>query len=84
MITDTARRVWLALLAATGLSTLIFETQRGASWVTTSILVIAAVKIALVMAYFMEVRTAHRGIRIACAIWLLVVAGMLVGGFAIT
>lgn len=76
--------VWLALLATTALTAVLSETQYAESWATSVILLIASVKIALVIAYFMELKTAPRAWQAAYAIWLTMVTAIVVVGLAIS
>lgn len=67
---------WVALVLATLLSGWLAETSGGAHWVAVVIILVAAVKILLVMAEFMELRTAPIVWRCLPAAWLAVVTGL--------
>jgi caa(3)-type oxidase subunit IV len=75
-------RVWLVLVAATGLTGLTFEMLGRESWATSVILIIAAAKIGLILNYFMEVEAAPRFLKIACGLWLAAVLAIVLIGFA--
>lgn len=76
--------VWLALLIATGLTAWIASMDAGKYWATSAILAVAAVKIALVMTWFMELRAAPTPWQIAFSAWLLAVSALLIGSFIVT
>ncbi|MDT5316108.1 MAG: hypothetical protein QOE74_5128 [Mycobacterium sp.] len=71
--------VWCALMLATCASTWLLAKDAVTPEVATvSIMVIAAIKVRLVMGYFMEVRRAPLALRIVCDGWLLAVTTMIV------
>lgn len=76
--------VWLALLLATGLTAWIAGLDAGEHWSTSAIFVVAAVKIGLVMAWFMELSGAPKPWQLAFGVWLLAVSTLLIAGFIIT
>lgn len=84
LLVNAGTRVWLILVVATGLTTAIFEADHGVAWATIAILVIASVKIALIIGYFMEVRSAPRSLQIACGVWLVAVTAIVIVGFELT
>jgi ABC-type Mn2+/Zn2+ transport system permease subunit len=75
--------VWLALLIATGMTAWIVGMDAGQNWATSAILAVAAVKIGLVMAWFMELRSAPTVWQIVFGVWLLVVSTLLIGSFIV-
>ena len=71
--------VWAALMLATCASTwLLSKNSVTPEVATVAIVLIAAVKVRLVMRYFMEVRRAPLALRIVCDGWLLAVTGLIV------
>jgi hypothetical protein len=76
--------VWLLLLIATGLTAWIAGMDAGEHWATSAILAVAALKIALVMAWFMELRWAPTPWQMAFGAWLLAVSALLIVGFIVT
>ena len=76
--------VWIILLIATGLTAWLTENEHGLRWATIAILLIAAAKIGLIMAEFMELRTAPRAWQIAYAAWLVAVILIVVSGFTLS
>lgn len=74
-------RVWLLLLTATGLTTWLTETEHGVHWATLAILTIASAKIGLIMAQFMELKTAPAAWRWVFTLWLGVVTAIVLSGF---
>ncbi|MGC1154835.1 cytochrome C oxidase subunit IV family protein [Mycobacterium sp.] len=71
--------VWAALMLATCASTwLLSKNSVTPEVATVAIVLIAAVKVRLVMRYFMEVRRAPLALRIICDGWLLAVTGLIV------
>jgi heme/copper-type cytochrome/quinol oxidase subunit 4 len=70
---------WCALMLATCASTWWLAKDAVTPEVATvAIMVIAAIKVRLVMRYFMEVRCAPLALRIVCDGWLLAVTTMIV------
>lgn len=76
--------VWLALMLATGLTAWLAGLGADQSWATCTILAVAAVKVALVMSWFMELHNAPRPWQIAFATWWLAVSALVLGAFTLT
>ena len=71
--------VWAALLLATFASTWLLSRNSVTPEVATvAIVLIAAVKVRLVIGYFMEVRRAPLALRFICDGWLLAVTSLIV------
>jgi heme/copper-type cytochrome/quinol oxidase subunit 4 len=71
--------VWAALVLATCASTWLLSKNSVTPVVATvAIMLIAAVKVRLVMRYFMEVRRAPLALRFICDGWLLAVTALIV------
>jgi heme/copper-type cytochrome/quinol oxidase subunit 4 len=71
--------VWAALMLATCASTWVLSTNSVTPGVATvAIMLIAAVKVRLVIRYFMEVRLAPLALRLVCDGWLLAVTALIV------
>jgi heme/copper-type cytochrome/quinol oxidase subunit 4 len=71
--------VWAVLMLATYTSTwLLSKNSVTPEVATVAILLIAAVKVRLVMRYFMEVRRAPVALRFVCDGWLLAVTALIV------
>jgi heme/copper-type cytochrome/quinol oxidase subunit 4 len=71
--------VWAALMLATCASTwLLSKNSVTPEVATVAIVLIAAVKVRLVIRYFMEVRLAPLALRLVCDGWLLAVTGLIV------
>jgi heme/copper-type cytochrome/quinol oxidase subunit 4 len=71
--------VWAALILATCASTWLLSKNSVTPEVgTVAIVLIAAVKVRLVMRYFMEVRLAPLALRLVCDGWLLAVTALIV------
>jgi hypothetical protein len=67
----TVLAVWLVLMLSTAASTWGFSRPAVAPLVSTiAVMVIAAIKVGLVMAWFMGLRHAPRGWQLAGAIWV--------------
>lgn len=73
--------VWLMLLVSTVLTAWISDINGGTNWSTTSIFLIASLKIALVMLYFMELRFSPRAWQFAYLSWLAMVSIVVTVGF---
>ena len=74
--------IWLLLILATGLSWWLgHETTDPGKLrhVATALIVVAAIKIRLVVRYFMEVRDAPRPLKLALDAWLLAMSGTILG-----
>jgi heme/copper-type cytochrome/quinol oxidase subunit 4 len=70
--------VWAALMLATCASTWLLSKNSVTPQVATvAIMVIAAVKVRLVIRYFMEVRRAPLALRFICDGWLLAVTALI-------
>ena len=71
--------VWAALMLATCASTWLLSNNSVTPEVATAaIMLIAAVKVRLVIGYFMEVRWAPLALRFICDGWLLAVTALIV------
>jgi heme/copper-type cytochrome/quinol oxidase subunit 4 len=71
--------VWAALTLATCASTwLLSKNSVKPEVATVAIMLIAAVKVRLVIRYFMEVRLAPLALRLVCDGWLLAVTALIV------
>jgi heme/copper-type cytochrome/quinol oxidase subunit 4 len=71
--------VWTALTLATCASTWLLSKNSVAPEVATvAIMLIAAIKVRLVIRYFMEVRRAPLALRLVCDGWLLAVTSLIV------
>jgi hypothetical protein len=65
--------VWLALVVATAVSWWLSTARQGAAlpaWSAGTLLLLACLKAALIVRYFMEVARAPRALRLAFAGWL--------------
>ena len=70
--------VWAALMLATCASTWLLSKNSVTPEVATlAIMLIAAVKVRLVIRYFMEVRLAPLALRLICDTWLLAVTALI-------
>ena len=70
--------VWAALMLATCASTWLFSKNSVTPEVATvAIMLVAAVKVRLVIKYFMEVRRAPLALRLVCDGWLLAVTAVI-------
>jgi caa(3)-type oxidase subunit IV len=85
MVIDIKRptpfQVWLALVALTGATTLVFETDIQYSWATPLIILIASAKAGLILTWFMELRSAQRALQVAGALWLMAATAIMLIGF---
>jgi heme/copper-type cytochrome/quinol oxidase subunit 4 len=71
--------VWAALMLATCASTwLLSKNSVTPEVATVAIMLVAAVKVRLVIRYFMEVRRAPLALRFVCDGWLLAVTALIV------
>ena len=71
--------VWAALMLATCASTwLLSKNSITPEVATVAIMLVAAVKVRLVIRYFMEVRLAPLALRLVCDGWLLAVTALIV------
>ncbi|MDY7533075.1 cytochrome C oxidase subunit IV family protein [Pseudomonas sp. Bout1] len=73
--------VWLALMLATAGGAWVAALQAGEQWAPAAILGLAALKIALVMLWFMELFGAPRIWQAVFGTWLLVVSALLIASF---
>ena len=78
-----ATPIWLLLMMATGLSWwlglgLEAEMQLDHRYISTTLIVIAFVKVRFVMRYFMEVRMAPLPLRLICDAWIVVVCSAII------
>lgn len=73
--------VWVLLLLATGVTAWITGIEIGRNWATSTIILVAAIKIALVMAYFMELDSAPIAWQCAFGGWLIMVTTSLIISF---
>lgn len=72
--------VWLVLMLSTAASTWGLSAPSVNPLVSTvAVMVIAAIKVGLVMAYFMDLRIAPRPWQLVGFTWVLVTAGVVVG-----
>ena len=79
LLRKPATIVWAALMLATCASTwLLSKNSVTAEVATVAIVLIAAVKVRLVIGYFMEVRRAPLALRFICDGWLLAVTALIV------
>ncbi|MFT3792301.1 MAG: cytochrome C oxidase subunit IV family protein [Rudaea sp.] len=71
--------VWLVLMASTAVSTWWFSRPiLEPTTSTLAVMLIAALKVALVMGYFMGLRHAPWGWRLAGAVWVVAAAGTVI------
>ena len=79
LVRKPATIVWAALMLATCASTwLLSKNSVTPEVATVAIMLIAAVKVRLVIRYFMEVRLAPLVLRLICDGWLLAVTALIV------
>jgi hypothetical protein len=72
--------VWLLLVAATLIGWFVTEDVEAARWGSTTVILIAAFKINLVIAHFMELDWQPAAYRIVLSGWILVVSAIIIGG----
>jgi heme/copper-type cytochrome/quinol oxidase subunit 4 len=76
--------VWAALMLATCASTwLLSKNSVTPEVATVAIMLIAAVKVRLVIRYFMEVRLAPLALRLVCDGWLLAVTALIMNVYLV-
>lgn len=76
--------VWLVLMVSTAASTWWFSRPIVAPTVSTlAVMVIAAVKVALVMSHFMELRGAPRAWQLAASVWVIGAAGTVIAFYVL-
>ncbi len=73
--------VWALLVAATSASWLVTEDARAVKIGATLVILIAAFKINMVIAYFMELKWQPRPFRIIVTGWLALVTTTIIGGY---
>ncbi|RLA44053.1 MAG: hypothetical protein DRR06_10665 [Gammaproteobacteria bacterium] len=78
-----ATPIWLLLMIATGLSWWLGvdagrEEDLNYHLISTTLIIIAFIKVRFVMRYFMEVRTAPLSLRLICDAWIVVVCSAIV------
>ncbi|TDP47245.1 cytochrome C oxidase subunit IV family protein [Zavarzinia compransoris] len=71
--------VWIVLAGLTGGTAWLFE-HPGLAWSLPAIAGVAAVKAALVMHYFMDLRLAPWGLRLAAGLWLAAALAVMLSG----
>lgn len=71
--------VWVVLMLSTAASTWGFSTPAFSPTVSTvAVMVIAAIKVGLVLAYFMDLRIAPRAWQLVGAVWVITTSSMVV------
>jgi cytochrome c oxidase subunit IV len=73
-------QVWLLLFVATLISWFVTEDVEAARWGSTAVILIAAFKINMVIAHFMELNWQPAPYRIVLSGWILVVSTIIIGG----
>lgn len=73
--------VWILLIFASLFSWFVTEDMNAAKWGATSVILIAAFKINLVIAHFMELKWQPRPFRLIVSGWLAVVTCIIIGGY---
>jgi Prokaryotic Cytochrome C oxidase subunit IV len=76
-----AHHVWLLLVIATLASWLLTENAQAAKFGATAVILIAAFKINMVAAYFMELGWQPRPFRIIISGWIMLVTSIIIGGY---
>lgn len=72
--------VWLALMLSTAASTWGFSSPGiDPTLSTLAVMLISAIKIGLVMAYFMEMRTAPQTLQLIGLVWVVATSSVVVG-----
>ena len=79
-----ATRVWLILAAAAVLSWTLSESASAVRLGTSAVILIAAIKIRLVVIYFMELGWRPRPWRLVFEFWMFGVTAIILGGYWIT
>jgi hypothetical protein len=79
-----ATRVWIALMAAAVLSWMIAEHSTAIKVATSTVVLIAAVKVRLIVMHFMELRWRPRPWRILFELWIAGVMAVILGGYWMT
>lgn len=80
----TAFRIWALLVAVTLVSWLLTEETAAAQVGTTAVIAIAAFKVNMVIAYFMEVAWQPRPWRFVLSAWIVAVLVIVLGGYWLT
>lgn len=77
--------VWLLLMLATGLSWWLGLDQGAAAdqqgdyrYISSSLIIIAFIKVRIVIRYFMEVREAPLALKLVCDAWVVLVCGTII------
>jgi predicted membrane channel-forming protein YqfA (hemolysin III family) len=73
--------IWLILIAASLLSWLLTEDTQAAKWGATGVILIAALKVNLVVAHFMELKWQPAPYRFVLLGWILLVTSIIIGGY---
>jgi Prokaryotic Cytochrome C oxidase subunit IV len=73
--------VWAILVAATLTSGFLAMGRVSAKVAATAVIIIAAVKIAIVIRHFMELQWTHKPFGPALSVWLVVSSAIIVGGY---
>ncbi|GEM_PF-6464074 len=73
--------VWVALMLATGIGAWFAGLPAGEHWAAAAILGLAALKMAFVMLWFMELLGAPHLWQMVFGTWLLVISALLIGSF---
>jgi len=80
----TPVRAWMVLVGLTLLSWALTERSGAARLATTAVVVIAAIKVRLVVAHFMELDPGHLPWRRVFDAWVVAVAAIILGGYWLT
>jgi cytochrome c oxidase subunit IV len=73
--------IWLSLIIASLLSWFVTEDADFAKWGTTTVILIAALKINLVISHFMELKWQPSPYRLILSVWLTGVTTIIIGGY---
>jgi hypothetical protein len=79
-----ATRVWLVLIAAAVLSWTVSENSTAVKLGTSSVVLIAALKVRLIVIHFMELHWRPRPWRILFELWTWGITAIILGGYWIT
>jgi len=80
----TPATAWIALVAAALASWALTERFGAVRFATTAVVLIAALKVRLVVAHFMELRAGDLPWRRVFDIWVVAVAAIILGGYWLT
>jgi len=80
----TPTRTWMLLVALAVLSWALTERVSAARLATTAVILIAATKVRLVVAHFMELEPWHLPWRRVFDVWVVVVGSIILGGYWLT